>query len=99
MQGSVFGSLKCTVQVDTLGRDCLSSEDQIGLFQYKSIVYIPPTSFVDDVLGVSNCGIEAKELNSVINSKMETKNLSLGPDKCAKNKTSAEKERKNAPMS
>ena len=84
MQGSVFGSLKCTVQVDTLGRDCLSSEDEIGLFQYKSVVYIPPTSFVDDVLGVSNCGIEAKELNSVINSKMETKNLSLGPDKCAK---------------
>ena len=84
MQGSVFGSLKCTVQVDTLGRDCLSSEDSIGLFLYKDIVHVPPPSFVDDVLGISECGVQTKELNSVINSKIESKKLSLGPDKCGK---------------
>ena len=83
MQGSVSSSLKCSTQVDTLGRDCLN-DDSLTIYKYKSIVNVPPLSFVDDVLGVSKCGVDAIELNAAINIKMETKNLTLGPDKCAK---------------
>ena len=32
MQGSVFGSLKCISQVDSLGKERLSPEDQMGIF-------------------------------------------------------------------
>ena len=82
MQGSTFGSLKCTVQQDTLGRDLLSSDEGFALYTYKGIVDIPPVCFLDDVLGLSKCGIETTELNCAINSKMEAKNLLLGKDKC-----------------
>ena len=40
MQGSVLGPIKCSVQIDTLGRDCY--RDMEGLFLYKNMVYIPP---------------------------------------------------------
>jgi hypothetical protein len=33
LQGSVFGPIKCSVQIDTHGRDCLSSGD--GVYSYK----------------------------------------------------------------
>ena len=82
MQGSTFGSIKCTVQQDTLGQDLLSCEEGVGLYTYKGSVDIPPVCFLDDVLGLSKCGIETTELNSLINSKIESKNLKLGEDKC-----------------
>ena len=82
MQGSTFGSLKCTVQQDTLGQELLSSEEGVGLYTYKNCVDIPPVCFLDDVLGLSKCGIETTELNCLINSKIESKNLQLGADKC-----------------
>ena len=45
MQGSVFAPLKCTTQIDSLGRDCLSSseEDINGLYRYRGVVDIPPS--------------------------------------------------------
>ena len=82
MQGSVFGSLKCTVQVDSLGRDLLSQEETIGLYRYKECVDIPPLAYCDDVLAASECGVEALETNAAINVKFESKNLSLSKDKC-----------------
>ena len=75
MQGSVFGSLKCSVQVDSLGRDLLSLEKAPALYRYKDCVDVPPLSFVDDCLGVSECGEQTFELNSSINAKFESKSL------------------------
>ena len=37
MQGTVWGPIKCSVQMDTLGRDCY--RDMEGLFLYKNMVY------------------------------------------------------------
>ena len=34
------------------------------------------------MLGLSKCGVETTELNSLINNKIESKNLKLGADKC-----------------
>ena len=33
-QGSVFGPLKCSVLIDTIGRDCLIDDE--GLYEYKN---------------------------------------------------------------
>ena len=39
MQGTTFANIKCSVQVDTLGRECYTSGE--GLFLYKNSVYVP----------------------------------------------------------
>ena len=42
MQGTVFAPIKCSIQIDTLGRDCLANGD--GLYEYKNIVEVPGLS-------------------------------------------------------
>ena len=39
---------------------------------------------VDDILGISQCGVKAVELNALINAKIESKKLRLSADKCYK---------------
>ena len=80
MQGTVFAPIKCSVQIDTLGRDCLTNGD--GLYNYKDLVEVPALSMVDDIVGVTKCSDESVELNSIINSKIEAKKLRLS--KCFK---------------
>ena len=82
MQGTVLSSLKCSVSIDTLGKECLQTGD--GLFKYKDCLSIPPLSMVDDVLGVASCGTDSVKLNSIIQAKMNTKNLEMGQNKCFK---------------
>ena len=82
MQGSTFGSIKCSVQIDTLGREHVSKDTGLVLYSYKNMVDIPPLCLADDILGVSNCGIESIELNAAINAKVESKKLNMGHDKC-----------------
>ena len=82
LQGSVFAPIKCSVQVDTLGRDCLRTGD--GIYSYKDVIDVPALAMVDDVLGVSKCGDASIELNSIVNVKMESKKLRLSQTKCFK---------------
>ena len=76
MQGTNPAPLKCSVQIDTLGKECM--EEGEGLFKYKDCTNIPALSFVDDVLAFSKCGTESVKLNAKIQSKFETKRLELG---------------------
>ena len=80
MQGTVITSLKCSVQIETLGKETLNRDGNI--FKYKECLPLPCLSFVDDVLGIANCGADSLKLNSIIQSKMATKKLELGQDKC-----------------
>ena len=49
MQGGVLTPLKCSVQMDTLGLECLSSvEHSEILYKYKGFVNIPRLEFVND---------------------------------------------------
>ena len=84
MQGTVFAPIKCSIQIDTLGRDCLANSEGEGLYVYKRIVDVPALSMIDDVIGVTNCNDEAVELNAIINVKMESKKLRLSDKKCFK---------------
>ena len=82
LQGSLFGPIKCSVQMDTLGKESLRKGS--GLYKYKQTVDVPSLAMIDDILGLSACGDESIELNALINAKMENKKLRLGKDKCFK---------------
>ena len=56
MQGTVLAGLKCAISIDTIGKEALENQHDV-LYNYKNCVKIPPLSFVDDILGVSSCGI------------------------------------------
>ena len=64
MQGTVPAPLKASVQLDTLGKECLESSD--GLFKYKGCVNLTPLIFVDDILSVSACGNESVKMNAIM---------------------------------
>ena len=81
MQGTVLAGLKCSISIDTLGKECLENQHQI-LYSYKNCVNVPPLSFVDDIMGVSDCGPGAVKMNAVIQGKIEGKQLELGHAKC-----------------
>ena len=52
MQGTVLAGLKCAVTVDTIGKEALENTNE-KLFRYKNCISIPPLSFIDDILTVS----------------------------------------------
>ena len=58
MQGSVFGPIKATTQIGTLGSDCTNYNQ--GMFLYKNVLNILPLSFIDDCLGFSYCGAKTE---------------------------------------
>ena len=80
MQGTNPAPLKCSVQVDTLGKDCLAEGE--GLYKYKECTNIPALTFVDDALAFTTCGTESVKLNAKVQSKFESKRLELGYEKC-----------------
>jgi hypothetical protein len=85
MQGGVLTPLKCSVQMDTLGLECLSSvEHSKILYKYKGFVKIPPLEFVDDVLTITNCSTNSIKMNALVQSKVECKKLELSDTKCVK---------------
>ena len=80
MQGTNPAPLKCSVQIDSLGKERLIEGE--GLFKYKGCLNVPPLTFVDDALSFIPCGTESVKLNAIIQSKFETKRLKLGFEKC-----------------
>ena len=82
MQGTVPAPLKCSVQLDTLGKECLQTGE--GLYKYKGCLNIPPLLMIDDAIAVSECGPESVRVNAIIQSKVDMKNLRLGQNKCFK---------------
>jgi hypothetical protein len=64
LQGSVFGPMKCSVQMDTIGKDALQTGT--SLLKYKGAVDIPSLATIDDVMGMSCCGNQHDARNSNI---------------------------------
>ena len=80
MQGTVPAPLKCSVQLDSLGKECLETGE--GVYQYKECVNIPPLLMLDDAIAISECGPDSIKVNALIQSKVRMKNLRLGHSKC-----------------
>ena len=77
-----MGPIECGVVIDHIGKTAL--EENKCLYSYKGLVNIPPLSFVDDVLAVSECGIKSIEMNAYLNTQFEMLKQPLNCDKCKK---------------
>ena len=83
MQGTVLTPIKCSVQIDTLGKELLA-ENSDRLYKYKGYVKIPALALIDDILTISDCGINSIFMNAAVQSKVNNKRLELGHTKCFK---------------
>ena len=79
-QGGNLGPIICGNQVDTIGRESLRDSD--NLYKYKNSVPIPQLSMIDDLLNISECGIQSVEGNAIVNIKIEMKKLEFNENKC-----------------
>ena len=85
MQGGVLTPLKCSVQIDTLGKETLSSKECVkSMYKYKECVPIPALSFIDDIISVTESVPNSVKMNAYIQSKVDTKKLKLSHKKCVK---------------
>ena len=82
MQGDVLAPLISSLQVDTMGKECL--EERKHLYYFKNTVPIPPLGLVDDLFTISTCGFKTTMMNTYINSKTAMKRLQFGTSKCFK---------------
>ena len=80
MQGTIFAGLKCTAQLDFLGKKAYNEGSP--LYVYKNTVRIPPLEMVDDIALVSKCGNDAIKANSIVNTFIESKKLDFAKKKC-----------------
>ena len=81
MQGTIWGSLKCTTTMDTLNKTM--KEDTNLHYNYKGDknIAIGVLGMVDDTLALSECGNKAIRKNSVVNSFVESQRLTLSTEK------------------
>jgi hypothetical protein len=50
-QGTVLAPLKCSNQMDSIPRECLS--ENIEMFRYRNAVSIPPVGMIDDLASIA----------------------------------------------
>ena len=79
LQGDTFGSLMASVQVDTIGKACVDSG--FG-YKYKDSLVVSLLGMVDDMIGVTEAGYKAQQMNALINTKTAEKGLQFGVTKC-----------------
>ena len=81
MQGSVWGSLKCTTSMDTLNKAILEQDHLTYKYRSDPQIEIGVMGMVDDNLSISQCGIASVQKNAVINSFIEAQRLTLSKTK------------------
>lgn len=81
MQGTVLAGLKCSVTIDSIGKECLENVHPV-LYKYKNCTSIPPLSLIDDIITVSSCSPDSVRMNGTIHAKIQGKRLELGHKKC-----------------
>ena len=81
MQGSIWGSLKCTSSMDTLNKIVLPQDNLIYKYKGDNNIRIGVLGMVDDTLAISDCGTPSIQKNSVINSFIDTQRLTLSEQK------------------
>ena len=81
MQGTVLAGLKCSVSIDSIGKEAMQNTHDI-LYKYKQCTSIPPISLIDDILAVTECSSISIQSSATIRAKLSTKQLILHEDKC-----------------
>ena len=75
LQGSVWGSLKCTALMDTLNKIILPQSHMTYKYKGDQNIELGVLGMVDDNLAIGDCGISSVQKNAVINSFCETKKI------------------------
>jgi hypothetical protein len=81
MQGSVWGSIKCTTLMDKLNKNAMSDKSLQYYYKQDPNIPIGILGMVDDTLAVADCGNKAIRKNAVVNSFAETQRLTFSKDK------------------
>ena len=81
LQGDTFGSILASNQVDTIGKECVTAGHG---YLFKNKLPVEFLGLVDDIIGVSEAGVNAQKLNAFINIKTAEKTLQFGTTKCKK---------------
>ena len=79
LQGDTWGSILASVQVDSIGKDV--EEAMLG-YRYKESLSVSLLALVDDVIGITEAGYKAAQMNEIINLKTAEKCLQFGIKKC-----------------
>ena len=58
MQGTVLAGLKCSISIDSIGKECLQNVHPV-LYKYKNTTSVPPLSLIDDIIAVSSCSSDS----------------------------------------
>ena len=82
MQGTVLAGMKCSISIDTIGKEYIDNTHDIS-FKYKNCVTIPPLSFVDDIITINACSSDSIKTKAIIQSKLLGKQLKLSTSKCS----------------
>lgn len=87
MQGSQYGPIKCSAQIDQIGSESMQKNQ--NLYNYKQGpkgpgVSLPCLSMIDDILAFALCGNPSTKINNYINSKIQMKKLWFNDKKCKK---------------
>ena len=80
MQGSSWGSMIASSHTDEMGKEALDRGEYT--YKYKEKVEVPCLTLVDDVLDISECGVESVISNAYLIAKFELKRLKLNKSKC-----------------
>ena len=81
LQGSVWGSLKCTTSIDILNKIAISDDTLQYGYKEDSNIPIGVLGMVDNTLAVSECGNPSIKKNAVINSFVDTQRLTFSQNK------------------
>ena len=81
MQGDTLSSTMAAVQFDAFGKNLLE-EDVSYFYKYKGTVPIGILGQIDDLVGVTEPGYKAQQMNAYLNVMTVDKYLQFGPDKC-----------------
>ena len=79
LQGDTWGSLLASVQVDSIGKEC---EKSTYGYLYKDNLQVSLLGLVDDMIGVTEAGYKAQQMNALINVQTAGKGLQFGVTKC-----------------
>ena len=89
-QGSVLSPIRCSIQIDSLGKECIDSNENV--YKYKNLLNIPPLYMIDDIVGIAECGHKSVKMNCFLNTKIEMKKLWMNKEKCHQIHVGAKKE-------
>jgi hypothetical protein len=79
LQGDTWGSIIASVQFDSIGKECIKEGHG---YLYKNILPIGFLGLVDDIIGVTEAGMKAQQMNAFKMQKLQKKTLQFGPTKC-----------------